>query len=72
MSSQQLIARKRLDKARHLDVDFLWIQRIPKLEYVGEYLDQEAQEVQEAEVRRASSRSKVSSIKRRLQGLSKQ
>ena len=90
-SSRQLIARKGLGKARHLDVDLLWIQRIPKLiikaikgkdnpsdlgtksltrdkikkhmatlGYVGEYLDQEAQEVQEAEVRRASSRSKVS------------
>ena len=30
------------------------------LGYVGEYLDQEAQEVQEGEVRRASSRSKMS------------
>ena len=90
-SSRQLIARKGLGKARHLDVDLLWIQRIPKLiikaikgkdnpsdlgtksltrdkikkymvtlGYVGEYLDQEAQEVQEEEVRRASSRSKMS------------
>ena len=90
-SSRQLIARKGLGKARHLDVDLLWIQRIPKLiikaikgkdnpsdlgtksltrdkikkymvtlGYVGEYLDQEAQEVQEGEVRRASSRSKMS------------
>ena len=90
-SSRQLIARKGLGKARHLDVDLLWIQRIPKLiikeikgkdnpsdlgtksltrdkikkymvtlGYVGEYLDQEAQEAQEGEVRRASSRSKMS------------
>ena len=90
-SSRQLIARKGLGKARHLDVDLLWIQRIPKLiikaikgkgnpsdlgtksltrdkikkytvtlGYVGEYLDLEAQEVQEGEVRRASSRSKMS------------
>ena len=90
-SSRQLIARKGLGKARHLDVDLLWIQRIPKLiikaikgkenpsdlgtksltrdkikkymvtlGYVGEYLDQEAQEVQEEEVRRASSRNKMS------------
>ena len=90
-SSRQLIARKGLGKARHLDVDLLWIQRIPKLiikaikgkdnpsdlgtksltrdkikkymvtlGYVGEYLDQEAQEVQAEEVRRASSRSKMS------------
>ena len=90
-SSRQLIARKGLGKARHLDVDLLWIQRMPKLiikaikgkdkpsdlgtksltrdkikkymvtlGYVGEYLDQEAQEVQEGEVRRASSRSKMS------------
>ena len=29
-SSRQLIARKGLGKARHLDVDLLWIQRIPK------------------------------------------
>ena len=27
-SSRQLIARKGLGKARHLDVDLLWIQRI--------------------------------------------
>ena len=91
-SSRQLIARKGLGKARHLDADLLWIQRIPKLiikaikgkdnpsdlgtksltrdkikkymvtlGYVDEYLDQEAQEVQEEEeVRRASSRSKMS------------
>ena len=90
-SSRQLIARKGLGKARHLDVDLLWIQRIPKLiikaiegkdnpsdlgtksltrdkikkymvtlEYVGEYLDEEAKEAQEGEVRRASSRSKMS------------
>ena len=90
-SSRQLMARKGLGKARHLDVDLLWIQRIPKLiikaikgkdnpsdlgtksltrdkikkymvtlGYVGEYLDQEAQEAQEEEVRRVSSRSKMS------------
>ena len=90
-SSRQLIARKGLGKARHLDVDLLWIQRIPKLiikaikgkdnpsdlgtksltrdkikkymvtlGYVGEYLDQEVQEAQEEEVRRVSSRSKMS------------
>ena len=90
-SSRQLIARKGLGKARHLDVDLLWIQRIPKLiikaikgkdnpsdlgtksltrdkikkymvtlGYVGEYLDQEAREVQEEEVRKVSSRSKMS------------
>ena len=90
-SSRQLIARKGLGKARHLDVDLLRIQRIPKLiikaikgkdnpsdlgtksltrdkikkymvtlGYVGEYLDQEAQEAQEEEGRRVSSRSKMS------------
>ena len=30
-SSRQLIARKGLGKARHLDVDLLWIQSIPRL-----------------------------------------
>ena len=30
-SSRQLIARKGLGKARHLDVDLLWIQRMPTL-----------------------------------------
>ena len=30
-SSRQLIARKGLGKARHLDVDFLWIQKIKGL-----------------------------------------